>query len=227
MPFLRVRPLICGTVRQRREARLVTPYAFGKMFLMKRPLIAVSLFGLMVGLSLSLSSPLVGATQKKGKNPKAFDLRVDNWGKPKEWDGKKDDINSFWVWYDDGIWHFRTTGGGKGAHHFQGKIEVAGGAFLDMKGQKGEFGGGLVDRYVYNADRTAMAFDFRTNEGVDGVNFKVAPATAVLKFTLSYDGKSDPLHIRLGRQSDRPAAATFAVPARPNDDDGPSKKGKK
>jgi len=194
---------------------------------MKRSLVAASLFGLMVAFSLSLSSPLVGATQKKkGKvNEKAFDLKVDNWGKPKEWDGKKDDINSFWAWYDDGIWHFRTTGGGKGAHRFQGTIEIIGGKFENLKGKKGEYGGGLVDRYVFNAEHTAIAFDFKTDEGVDGLNFKVAPATAVLKFSLSYDGKADPAHIRLGRQSDRPAAAVFAVPAQPPEVEG--KKGKK
>jgi hypothetical protein len=195
---------------------------------MKRHLVAASLFGLMAAVTLSVSSVPAGAMQKKKAkvNEKAFDGKVENWGKPKEWDGKKDDINSFWVWYDDGIWHFRTTGGGKGAHHFQGKIEVADGKFVSLKGQKGEYTTKLVDRYVYNAENTAIAFDFRTDEGVDGLNFKVAPASATLKFTLSYDGKADPSHVRLGRQSDRPAAAVFAVPARPNDDDG-SKKGKK
>jgi hypothetical protein len=195
---------------------------------MKRSLVAASLFGLTAAFSVSLSSPPASATQKKkGKvNEKAFDLKVDNWGKPKEWDGKKDDINSFWVWYDDGIWHFRTTGGGKGAHHFQGKIEVSGGNFVNLKGKKGEYVSKLVDRYVYNAENTVIAFDFRTDEGVDGLNFKVVPATAVLKFTLAYDGKADPAHIRIGKQSDRPAAAVFVAPAHPGDADGP-KKGKK
>lgn len=194
---------------------------------MKRNLVAASLFGLMAAVTLSASTVPAWATQKKKKNvnEKSFDLRVENWGKPKEWDNKKDDANAFWVWHDDNTWHFRTTGGGKGKHHFQGKIEVAGGRFENLKGKKGEFSGGLVDRYAYNAENTVIAFDFKTDDGVDGLNFKVAPPTAVLKFTLWYDGKEDPAHIRIGRASDRPASATFTAPADP---DGPTpKKGKK
>src|SRR5262245_51047105 len=108
------------------------------------------LFGL--GLVLTLS---VGEAPGGGKDDKKGDKKADkndgvgtNWGEPKNCKGTE--ANGFWLWYDDGIWHIRTTGKGKGAHRFDGKIEVAGGDLINLKGKTGEYKGGLSDRYVFN-----------------------------------------------------------------------------
>jgi hypothetical protein len=198
---------------------------------MRSAIVSASLFGFMLALSLVPSAPLSGAPQggKKGtKNKKAgekaHDGVIENWGRPKNFDEAKGKVNSYWLWYDDGIWHLRTTGGGKGAHHFQGRIDVAGGRLVNLKGQKGEYGGRNVDRYVFSRDLTAIVFDFKTDEGVDGLNFMVGPATATLKFTLAYDGKAEPEHIRVGKNGDRPAKAVFTAPGHPPDPPTPKKK---
>ena len=126
-------------------------------------------------------------------------------------------MTGYWLWYDDGVWHLRTTGGGKGAHRFNGVIEVAGGKLTGLKGQKGEFAGKNADKFVFNRTLTAIEFDFKTDEGADGLDFAVAPATAQLKFTLAIDGESAPKHIRIGKSGDHPAAAVFAAPGHPPD----------
>lgn len=166
-----------------------------------------------------------GETPAGGKKASANDGVVTNWGKPKDFGPGK--VNAFWIWYDDGIWHFRTTGGGKGAHRFNGTIEVGGGRLIALKGKKGEYAGKLVDQYIFNAASTAIAFDFRTDEGVDGLNFAVDGAATALKFTLAIDGQASPKHIRIGHAGDHPAGAVFTLPAHPPDPPDGKAKGKK
>jgi hypothetical protein len=142
-------------------------------------------------------------------------------------------VNAFWVWYENGKWHLRTTGGGKGAHRFQGAVEVVGGKLTGLKGGDGEARGKNADRFVFNAALTEIKFDFKSNEGVDGLNFAVDGAATEIRFTLAFDGESSPKHIRVGRDSDHPAGATFTVPANPTNaadppgkEKGKAKKGK-
>jgi len=81
----------------------------------------------LLGLFLLLAYDGIAQTGKKGGGDKASDGQITNWGQPKAFAGAKTNINAYWIWYDDGVWHFRTTGDGKGARQFQGKIEVVGG----------------------------------------------------------------------------------------------------
>jgi hypothetical protein len=193
----------------------------------RRSLVAASVFGLVI--SLTASSPLNGA-QKQGKQKdgaakaKANDGVITNWGKPKGFDTRKDDVNAYWLWYDDGIWHLRTTGGAKGAPRFKGLIEVADGKLAGLDGTKGEFKGKHRDQFVFNPARTAIAFNFKTDESVDGLDFAVTPS-ATLKFTLAINGDAAPKHIRIGHDGDHPAAAVFTAPGHPPDP--PDTKGKK
>jgi hypothetical protein len=166
-----------------------------------------------LGLVLMLAPNEAPADGKKGGGPKSNDGAITNWGKPKDFSTGK--VNAYWIWYDDGIWYFRTTGGGKGAHRFNGTIQVVGGKLIDLKGKKGEYSGKNVDRYVFSP--TGIAFDFRTDEGVEGLNFAVDKAATALKFTLALDGQAAPRHIRIGKQGDHPAGAVFTVPAHPPD----------
>lgn len=149
------------------------------------------------------------------KNGKANDGVVNNWDKPKNFSIGK--INSYWIWFDDGEWHFRTTGGGKGAHHFAGEIEVVGGQFNQIKGLKGEKGGKLEDKFTFNGKKTSIKFNFKTDEGVDGIDFTVNNAADKLKFNLSMDGKSIPGNIRIGKDGDHPPDGTFTTSAHPKD----------
>lgn len=177
-------------------------------------------------LVLLLAPDNVPASDKKGGKPKANDGVIRNWGRPVDFSIGK--VNAYWIWYDDGIWHFRTTGGGKGAHRFNGQIEVVGGKLVRLKGGKGEYGGKNVDQFLFNAALTAITFDFRTDEGVDGLNFAVDGAATGLKFTLALDGDAAPRHIRIGKAGDHPAGAVFTLPAHPPDppDANPKKKKK-
>lgn len=182
------------------------------------------LFTLFMGLGLLLVLA-VNDGAAIAQKAKSNDGVVTNWGKPKDFEIGK--VNAFWIWYDDGVWHFRTTGGGKGAHRFNGTIEVVGGKLIALRGKKGEYVSKLVDAYVFNQTNTAIAFDFRTDEGVDGLNFAVDAGATGLKFTLAIDGQASPKHIRIGKQSDHPAAAVFTLPAHPADPPDGKGKGKK
>jgi hypothetical protein len=145
----------------------------------------------------------------------ANDGVITHWGKPKNYSIGK--VNGFWVWYeyDDGFWVLRTTGGGKGAHRFVGEVAVADGVLSGLKGIKGEASGTLGDTFVYNASKTAIRFDFRTDQGVDGFNFTTSPGSTALKFTLSMDGQPATKVVRVGRAGDHPATAVFTAPAHP------------
>lgn len=182
--------------------------------------------GLMFGLSLvagfAVASFAVFADGKKD-NAAAFDGNITNWGMPKGFGPGK--VTSYWIWFDDGLWHFRTTGGGKGKHHFNGRIDVIGGKFSALKGKKGEYKGKNVDFYRYNAAHNAMVFDFRTDEAVDGVSFALDGGATGLKFTLAIDGQAAPQLIRIGKDGDHPSSAAFTLPAQPPDP--PNVKGKR
>ncbi len=175
-------------------------------------------FAFVVGLALIVGAGDVASQDKKDKDKKEgkkdkSDGIVTNWGKPKDYETGKE--TAFWVWYDDGVWHFRTTGGDKKTHRFNGTIEVIGGNLVDLKGKKGEYGGKNVDQYVFS--QTAIKFDFKTDKGEDGLNFAVDANAKGLKFTIAIDGEARPKNIRLGKASDHPAEAVFTTPAHPAD----------
>lgn len=181
---------------------------------MRRLLGAAAVFAL----ALTLAGP-APADGKKDKN----DGIITDYGKPKGFPGE---TNSFWLWHEDGRWHLRTTGHGKGAHRFEGRIDVVGGQLVNLKGKAGEYGGKLVDRYRFGP--TTLQFDFQTDEGVDGINFATDATAHTLKVRLVMDGHAAPKHVRVGRHSDHPSGTDFTVPAHPPEGpDGPGKKKKK
>ena len=149
----------------------------------------------------------------KGKNKKANDGVITNWGKPPGYGPGK--VNAYWIWHDDGMWRFRTTGGGKGSPRFQGTIEVIGGQLAGVKGLAGETQGKLSDRYVFTSNQ--ISFNFKTNEGQDGLNFLVTPGTTAIRYSLAINGESHPKHIRIGKAGDHPGNAVFTTPGNPPD----------
>ena len=172
------------------------------------------IFGILAlaGLLATMSGLSFSADTKNGK---ANDGVVNNWDKPKNFAVGKS--NGYWIWFDNGEWHFRTTGGGKGAHHFVGEIEVIGGQFNQVQGIKGEKGGKLEDKYAFNAKKNMIKFNFKTDEGVDGIDFTVNKAADNLRFNLSMDGKSNAGNIRIGKDGDHPPDGTFTTSAHPKD----------
>jgi hypothetical protein len=149
---------------------------------------------------------------KKGDPPKANDGIIVNWGKPPKFEPGAP--AHFWIWYDDGVWHLRTTTQKK-QHRFDGLIEVAGGRVTDLNVPKGEGFGPNSDRIAWNKERTAILFDFVTDGAVDGVNFKVDKTATALKLKLVMDGTPNPKVIAVGRAGDHPKAAEFVLPAHP------------
>src|SRR5215211_7029159 len=52
-------------------------------------------------------------------------------GKP---DGFKTGLSArYAIWYDDGLWHLRTTAAAKGAHTFEGTLEIIGGNMVSLQ----------------------------------------------------------------------------------------------
>lgn len=150
--------------------------------------------------------------KKKGGAKKKNDGIVEDWGKPDDFEKGK--FVAFWLWNEDDTWYFRTTGGGeKVSHRFHGKIAVVGGKLIDLKGEKGEYGGGNVDRYIFR--KSFIEFDFKTSGGTDGLNFKVSEAATELKFSIAIDGDAKTKHIRVGKAGDHPFEAEFKAPAHP------------
>ena len=192
---------------------------------MWRYLLATSLLWLALLVALGEAPAGSNKVKKVAGILKANDGVITHWGKPKALEAGR--FHAYWLWYDDGVWHFRTTGGGKGAPLFSGQIDVVGGRLIGLKGKKGEFAGKNVDKFIINPARTAIAFSFKTDEGIDGLSFAVEPAATALRFSLAINGDAAPKHIRIGRDSDHPAAAVFTVPAHPFDLPGGKKKGKK
>lgn len=186
--------------------------------------------GLLCGLLFSCCAILASDhfALAQGKKSPSKDGVVEDWGMPSGFAGAKDLSNGYWIWHQKGMWHFRTTGGGKGSPNFKGRIDVIGGKFDKIEGLQGEYKGKLGDRYVYNKDRNAMLFDFKTDQGIDGLNFSLTDDAKELKFNLVINGQPDVRVIRLGKDGDNPPEGTFTVPAHPPEPTkGTKGKGKK
>jgi hypothetical protein len=173
-----------------------------------RPSRIVLILGVVAGLAWCLGPVSLAADKDKGgKSGKDFFQ-----GKPEGY--KPGNSAHFYVWHSDGIWHLRTTTA-KQRHRFQGLIQVQGGVLTDLKVPNGEALGPNSDRIAWNKDRTAILFDFVTDGGADGVDFKVHKKTDQLIFTLSIDGKPAPQRIEVGRKGRNPDTAKFVLPAHP------------
>jgi len=179
----------------------------------------------LLGLFLLLAYDGIAQTGKKGGGDKASDGQITNWGQPKAFAGAKTNINAYWIWYDDGVWHFRTTGDGKRSPPVPGQDRSGRRRTCVPHRQEGRIQGKLGDRAIFTTK--AIAFDFKTDEGVDGLNFALNEAATELKFTLAFDGDAAPKHIRIGRDSDHAPGAVFTLPAHPADPPPAEGKGKK
>jgi hypothetical protein len=112
---------------------------------------------------------------------------------------------AYWIWRDtDGVtWHLRTTAGGK-LHRFQGRIWVDG-TLSDLNPTRLENN----DR-LKKEDEGVLVFDFTTDVGIDGFDFKVTAGRCVT-FHLLIDGKPAPQEVEIGKKEIAVGSATFRL----------------
>jgi hypothetical protein len=112
---------------------------------------------------------------------------------------------AYWVWHDNHgtHWHLRSTTHST-MHRFHGAVYAEGGHITDAHPTRVEWN----DRVRANAQ--SIHFDFHTNGGEDGFDFKVTGSHCVRMYLL-IDGKSEPGHINVGAGDARPAHWHFKL----------------
>ena len=164
----------------------------------------VMFFALLCVLAIA-TTPVISQDKKKDK--------VDPAGEPKGF--KPGDVDRYAVWHDKKGWHLRTTTA-KVKHHFQGSITVDGGTIEAAHSLRLEKEGKLADHWRLDMPgRQKLAFDFKTDEGVDGIDFKVSASAKTIHFNLLIDGKHQAKKILIGQDNDHPAQDPFTLPAHP------------
>ena len=112
---------------------------------------------------------------------------------------------SYWIWESaKGDWHVRSTTQ-KQIHRFQGLIHPQEGASLSN----------LTPTRLERGDRMRIqgqdiVFDFSTQGGEDGFDFKLSGGACV-EMNLRIDGASHPRLVVIGKTEQAPAAAHFIV----------------
>jgi hypothetical protein len=97
---------------------------------------------------------------------------------------------NYWLWFEDGKWHLRMTGGGK-PHRFQGSLTGLNGGVIDLQITRPE----LRERIAVVGDSVQFDVD-AVGEEENGFEAQVAGSCA--RFDLLLDGRYRSEHIRLG-----------------------------
>jgi hypothetical protein len=127
---------------------------------------------------------------------------------------KAGETERFVVWHGKGSWHIRTTTA-RNLHHFTGKIRVEGGTITTLEPHDLEFKGKFGDWWKLSENRKEIVVDFKTDRGVDGINFQVSPDAKLVHFNLHIDGKHRKNLIFVGRDGQHPEKDPFMLPAHP------------
>jgi hypothetical protein len=126
------------------------------------------------------------------------------------------------VWHDGRGWHLRTTTTGK-KHRFRGRIEVQGGVLEAVHSFHLEKSGKLADHWKLHPKKHALTFDFETDNGIDGIAFRVSPKAKSIHFNLHIDGKHQAGRIFVGRAGHHPLRDPFTLAAHPGQATKPTK----
>jgi hypothetical protein len=118
------------------------------------------------------------------------------------------------IWHNDNGWHLRTTTA-KREHVFRGHIRVEGGTFERIYSHDLEKEGKLRDWWRVGPERHRVTFDFKTDRGLDGIDFRVSKSARRIHFELHIDGRPEPSHVFVGRFDQHPVAMPFDLPAHP------------
>ena len=135
-------------------------------------------------------------------------------GKPEDY--KAGDTYRYAVWHDDDGWHMRTTTAKK-EHHFKGAITVKGGKIIEVKLVKGD----RKDRFVLGPEKHNLIFDFTTDEGEDGLDFRCGKEADSIEWNLEIGGedkgpvKKQPGRIFIGKKGEHPDEVPFTTTAHP------------
>jgi hypothetical protein len=170
-----------------------------------RPL---KLFGLCTASALALALALSGGGAKGG----AVAAGINPQGKPKNF--KEGKVTGYAVWHSKKGWHLRTTTR-KREHHFRGHIRVEGGTLVKVHSFHLEKEGRLEDHWKVGPKRHTITFDFKTDKGIDGINFTVNKKATLIHFALHIDGKNEPERVFIGSAGARPGQIPFDLPAHP------------
>ncbi len=138
-------------------------------------------------------------------------------GKPENYEPGEAD--QFAVWFDDGQWHLRTTTAKK-EHAFKGTITVKGGTVTELKGHKAERKGKLEDRWKLGPKKHQITFEFKTDEGEDGIDFDITKEADTLTWDLEIEGekgitKHDKARVFVGKKGQHPDEMPFETKAHP------------
>ncbi|HYT90560.1 MAG TPA: hypothetical protein VEL76_17770 [Gemmataceae bacterium] len=150
--------------------------------------------------------------QTKGKGKKQPPAAIDSQGVPPEF--HKGEHTGFFIWHGAKGWHLRTTTRAK-EHRFHGTITVEGGTFLHVHPHDLEKGGRLADHWKLGPKKHTLTFDFKTDRGVDGIDFHVAKDATAIHFRLHFNGKHQREHIFIGHNGVNPPSDPFTLVAHP------------
>jgi hypothetical protein len=147
-------------------------------------------------------------------------LDINPQGRPTAFkEGKR---TAYAVWHTKKGWRLRTTTKAR-EHHFKGSIHVEGGTFTAAHSRHLEKEGRLADEWKMGPEKHTIVFDFKTDKGIDGINFRVSKSAKRIRFNLRIDGKHEPERILIGAAGTHPSDDPFTLQAHP----GAKGKGKK
>ncbi len=156
---------------------------------------------------------------------------------------KEGDSFGYYLWKDGDTWKVRWTTFG-GQHRFTGLVRAEGGDIIDLKridvdaerrvvrpgrparvvlGPRGRISvrGGQapvvaekVEDKIGLEGPSAIRLVARTDDDVDGFDFRVKGPAALLRFTLEIDGVSRSSQVDIGRSNEHPVDNPFPVPLR-------------
>lgn len=146
----------------------------------------------------------------------------------------------YYIWKDGDTWHVRWTTKGQ-MRRFSGSVFAEGGELkslkrIDVESERRVLYPGRPPRVVYGprgrahvrrgrgpvvAERTQdkiekdgdrrIVFLARTDDDIDGFNFKVDDNVRALRFVLEIDGRQSPQWIEMGRNNRRPQSVPLLV----------------
>ncbi|HJR60311.1 MAG TPA: hypothetical protein VJ813_12950 [Vicinamibacterales bacterium] len=158
-------------------------------------------------------------------------------GKPTFSEGK---ALGYFVWKDGNTWKVRWTTFGA-AHRFHGRVVVAGGTVESLKridvdeerkviapgrparvvrGPRGRVRGvggrpavvaSREEDHIEQDDERTIRFNTRTDDDIDGFDFKITDGAQELRFFLSMDGEPQPREVEVGRDNFKPNADPLVV----------------
>jgi len=137
---------------------------------------------------------------------------LDPIGEPKGF--RKGESVRYAIWHNKTGWHVRSTTELK-EHRFKGHIRVEGGVFERIHSHDLEKEGRLADWWRLGPERHEVTFEFKTDRGLDGIDFRVSKSARRIHFNLHIDGRPEPGRVFVGRFDQHPVGNPFDLPAHP------------